>query len=583
MGQFTLSFDAFRFYEEGTQNGSVVLAGENANIEFDFSADFNFQLRVRLQESGGKAGASSDDYRLQYSKNGGTWTNITTTSSNVKAHNSGDLTDGGATTQRLSAGNGSFVAGKISETGEVVDHQLTANNHTEHLYSLTLVNANIALDDVIEFRVLHNASTITYGVVPKFTRSNLPPGQPVLYTEDQKEFSTSKPSFEFSAEDPEGDDITYQVQIFKQGAEDYFYLGGQDYSPKGGVTVLKVRVSDRAVVDYSGAIFEDIYSLGHDDTHIFVGTNYSSHTEVGRNTLKKLDKSDLSLDSMTDIYAGAIRCLCVDDNYVYIGGGNVGRVYKLDKATLEYVGQSSSSTSNDIRTMTQDADFLYSGDYLGGVVWKIRKSDMQVVNTYNHGSTIDSIAADTDFVYSGASGSIRKLSKSNLALQATNSDESVRCLALAVDDDFVYAGWRNGSMVFRVLDKTDMSVAANGPTNSSGWYTYTIMPHGDYIYFTAWDMYGNARRLYRALKSTPTSYTGTTWQMVTFDKVLDLAPIEWIIDAKSETDQGFENVDTPSDTNPFNSGDKIKYTVQDADALAEGEYRWRVRGRDPNA
>ncbi len=51
----------------------------------------------------------------------------------------------------------------------------------------------------------------------------------------------------------------------------------------------------------------------------------------------------------------------------------------------------------------------------------------------------------------------------------------------------------------------------------------------------------------------------------------------------SDTDSGFENIDTPSDTDPFNSGDTIRFTIQSADALTDGQtYWWRVRAKDPN-
>ena len=51
----------------------------------------------------------------------------------------------------------------------------------------------------------------------------------------------------------------------------------------------------------------------------------------------------------------------------------------------------------------------------------------------------------------------------------------------------------------------------------------------------------------------------------------------------SDVDSGFENLTTSSDTDPFNSGDNIKFTVQSADALTNGTtYWWRVRAKDPN-
>lgn len=84
---------------------------------------------------------------------------------------SGSLTDGNATTNRLGSGTGSFVAGEISEDGLVDNSQITASNFTEELYSLTLVAAELADADTLDFRVLRNGATtgITYTVVPRIT------------------------------------------------------------------------------------------------------------------------------------------------------------------------------------------------------------------------------------------------------------------------------------------------------------------------------------------------------------------------------------------------------------------------------
>lgn len=55
-----------------------------------------------------------------------------------------------------------------------------------------------------------------------------------------------------------------------------------------------------------------------------------------------------------------------------------------------------------------------------------------------------------------------------------------------------------------------------------------------------------------------------------------------LIDVVSGTDPGFANPDNGGDTDPFNSGENIQFTVQAGDALASGQYYWRVRGIDPS-
>lgn len=96
-----------------------------------------------------------------------------TSSGAVTSYNSASLTDGNATTNRLGAGSGSFVAGEISEDGLVDDHQITVSSYTEHLYSLTLVSSALANNDTLDFRVLRNnaATGMTYTVTPRITAS----------------------------------------------------------------------------------------------------------------------------------------------------------------------------------------------------------------------------------------------------------------------------------------------------------------------------------------------------------------------------------------------------------------------------
>ncbi|HMO78432.1 MAG TPA: hypothetical protein PKD95_04525, partial [Candidatus Paceibacterota bacterium] len=49
----------------------------------------------------------------------------------------------------------------------------------------------------------------------------------------------------------------------------------------------------------------------------------------------------------------------------------------------------------------------------------------------------------------------------------------------------------------------------------------------------------------------------------------------------SDVDPGFSNVVTPADTSPFNETERVRYQLQGADALQDGEtYYWRVRAKD---
>jgi hypothetical protein len=86
----------------------------------------------------------------------------------VLPYNSPNLTDGAATTNRLTGGTGTFTPGKISETGLVSDVGWSGNNYTELLYSLDIVNTAVANGDTLRFRVLRNGvvTSMTYTSVP---------------------------------------------------------------------------------------------------------------------------------------------------------------------------------------------------------------------------------------------------------------------------------------------------------------------------------------------------------------------------------------------------------------------------------
>ncbi len=174
---FALTQARWRIYaDDGSETTSTPLNGENANVTL--APGVTYHLRIGLDETGAGsiAGATTDDYQLQYSKNGGGFTNVTGASSNVIGVNSANLTDAGTTTQRLSAGGGSFVAGEIAEDGLLDDRQVTANNFTEFLYAIQIVGADVAEGDTLDFRVLLNGATtnMTYSVTPRLTATKVP-------------------------------------------------------------------------------------------------------------------------------------------------------------------------------------------------------------------------------------------------------------------------------------------------------------------------------------------------------------------------------------------------------------------------
>lgn len=172
---FDPDFNKWRFYNDGTESGATVKENEDTNHTTpDLTADYQIQLRARIQENGAGtlSGAATDDYGLEYSLNAGAYTAVTASSTHVQADTGSSLTDGGSTTNRLTAGSGSFVAGEQeSANGVVEDHQLTGDNYTEHVWGLKVIETAVSNGDTIDFRITLNggAPGMTNTVTPRIT------------------------------------------------------------------------------------------------------------------------------------------------------------------------------------------------------------------------------------------------------------------------------------------------------------------------------------------------------------------------------------------------------------------------------
>ena len=86
----------------------------------------------------------------------------------VVGYNAAGLTEGQATTNRLTGGTGSFVAGKVAEDSVVDDLGWAGNNYTELVYALQINGSKLVNGDTLRFRVVRNGATtgMTYTATP---------------------------------------------------------------------------------------------------------------------------------------------------------------------------------------------------------------------------------------------------------------------------------------------------------------------------------------------------------------------------------------------------------------------------------
>ena len=115
-----------RIFAVYTDGGS--LAAQDTGYTADTSAgDVNLQVRTRLQSTNAVAVPATDDWQLQWEKNtSGTWTNVAAAGSTVAAYASANLTDGGATTNRLGAGAAASLIDTYPDSNRSIGFGLTA-------------------------------------------------------------------------------------------------------------------------------------------------------------------------------------------------------------------------------------------------------------------------------------------------------------------------------------------------------------------------------------------------------------------------------------------------------------------------
>ena len=152
---------AYGFFEEGTESGSVAIEPQDTDATIDVtSGNVVIQARYGLQELAGVGAYSTDDYQLMVQYNGDPAVVVNGASSYVQSYNSASLTDSGATTERLTGGTGSFIAGEISEDGLVDNLQVTANNYTEIVYSVVVISADLVDADSLGLYVYKNGVSL---------------------------------------------------------------------------------------------------------------------------------------------------------------------------------------------------------------------------------------------------------------------------------------------------------------------------------------------------------------------------------------------------------------------------------------
>lgn len=165
----------FRFgVEEGTEASHGWYATEDTNPAVGAGGiplDTTFLLRFCLQCDG--TAQSNVDAEFQFRVNGGTWTQISTSSNFVRAVTTSVFSNAANTTQRLS-GTGTFETSSQGCTHDGISggtaFDIVSNGNGETECSMQLRSADLASGDLVEFRLTRDGGNLlTYAVTPALT------------------------------------------------------------------------------------------------------------------------------------------------------------------------------------------------------------------------------------------------------------------------------------------------------------------------------------------------------------------------------------------------------------------------------
>lgn len=188
----------FRTDSDLVDNTPTWAAAEDVNY---YPGTSNFRLRFAIDNTG----TGNENVRnLLYSKNGGTYTQVTTSTSNVKSADASSSVDNAALATanfRLTAGAGSAVIGQYDESGTNTASTLITGGYSEYEFGLVLVPADLAPGDTLDFRMYATATPIAiYNQTPRITVPSADVTSPDKWHALWREPVRSKPGLHASAQ-----------------------------------------------------------------------------------------------------------------------------------------------------------------------------------------------------------------------------------------------------------------------------------------------------------------------------------------------------------------------------------------------
>lgn len=169
----------FAFYNDDGNESTATIIG-TINQDPTLNTDTTYHFRALIQETSGNGG-NNKDIQIEYNHNSGGWNPIATTSNVIRSIASGNLTDEGATSQRI--GSGTFLTDNTWQDsadgtiGNGKSPDFNGNDECETVSSFQIRSADVSGGDTIQIRCRNTDGTTTFWTwtqVPTITVASAP-------------------------------------------------------------------------------------------------------------------------------------------------------------------------------------------------------------------------------------------------------------------------------------------------------------------------------------------------------------------------------------------------------------------------
>lgn len=393
------------------------------------------------------------------------------------------------------------------------------------------------------FRAINADNTIlnAYDRYPALVTNTRPSGPQLEKPFDNEELASTTPWFEFAAEDPEGNDITYQIQIDDNNDFSSTFLD-RDSQTNFSEFTNTVTPADKDPFNAGQTIrFVPSSALSN-------GTTYYWRVR-GKDRNASNDWSEWSDTYSVTINTGvsiSTWMQTTDEQF------DTDTLEDTETSGSDYVEISSGFTFGTTTSSAIDFDDKSTGNAWGELSWTDNETagDIKYHVEYLDGSTW-SLIPDADL--SGNNAGYDTSPVSLLGLSPTTYNQ-IRLRA-----DFTDSGGTPRLSLWRVewgyaVEQPTLSALFDNEKTGTTTPTFSFLSNDPQ----------NDDLVYQISISTTNDFAASTTR-------------------SSDIHSGFSNTASSTDTSPFETGDTIAFKVQQADALTDNTtYWWRVRARDPS-